>query len=59
MEGVERAIYEELAEFFNAMAAIKDRAVDAVRRGDDIDWSHYEALSARQQKLENMLEAAR
>ena len=59
MEGVERAIYEELAELFNAMAAIKDRAADAARQGDDIDWSRYEALSARQQKLENMLEAAR
>lgn len=59
MDGVEQAIYKELAELFNAMAAIKDRAADASRNGDDIDWSRYEALSERRQKLENMLEAAR
>ena len=59
LDGVERAIYQERAELFNQMAAIKDRAADATRNGDDVDWSRYEALSDRQQKLENMLEAAR
>lgn len=59
MSGVERAIYQELAELLNQMAAIKDRAADTVRNGDNIDWSRYEALSDRRGKLENMLEAAR
>jgi hypothetical protein len=59
MAGVERAIYRELAELLNRMAAIKDRAADAVRNGEAVDWARYEELSARRQKLENMLEAAR
>ena len=58
-KGAEQAIYRELATVFSQMAAIKDHAASAVRNGDNINWSRYEALSERQQQLNYMLEAGR
>ena len=53
--GVEGAIYEELAEIFNAMAHIEESAAQAAERGRDISWDDYEALAVRRDKLEGML----
>jgi hypothetical protein len=57
--GAEQAIFQELAEVLDALATIEADAADAARNGGDIDWTLYEDLSERRQKLEAMIEAAR
>lgn len=58
-DGVEQAVFEELAGVFEEMARIKYDAASAQRSNADFDWAPYESLAARRDNLLGLLEHAK